>query len=190
MKIKTIILRTKLLSLALLTLPLLAFGSQARPESWAKPVVSSHLKNFYQLDDKVYRSAQPNQIGFQELKRLGIRNILNLRDYHSDKDAQGVDLKLFRVKMEAGEITDDKVIEALKIIKQSDGPILIHCWHGSDRTGLLCAMYRIVFQGWTKEDAIDEFLLGGYGYHAMYKNIPAYIKHVNIDKIKQALSAY
>jgi tyrosine-protein phosphatase SIW14 len=156
-----------------------------RPMSWAKPVKAEHLKNFYQLDDKVYRSAQPNKKGFQELERLGIRNVLSFRDYHSDDDAKGTALKLYRIKMEAGDITDDKVVEALRIIKQSEGPILIHCWHGSDRTGLISAMYRIVFQNWSKDDAIVELMKGGYGYHSLYKNIPEYIRKVDVEKVKK-----
>ena len=156
-----------------------------RPASWAAPVASNNLRNFYRLDEKVYRSAQPHDEEFRELEQLGIRNVLSLRDYHSDEDAEGTSLKLFRVKMEAGEITDDKVIEALRIIKNADGPILIHCWHGSDRTGLISGMYRIVFQGWSKEDAIDELMHGGYGYHSMYQNIPEYIRKVDVEGIKK-----
>ena len=29
------------------------------------------------------------------------------------------------------------------------------------------AMYRILYQKWTKDKAIDEMLNGGYGFHAM-----------------------
>ena len=162
--------------------------SSARPAVWATPVASKHLKNFYKLDDKVYRSAQPSEKGFGELEQLGIRSVLSFRDYHSDK-AEGTDLRLFRVKMEAGDITDEKVIEALRIIKQADGPILIHCWHGSDRTGLISAMYRIVFQGWTKDAAIDELMNGGYGYHSLYKNIPEYLRKVDVEKVKKEVLA-
>ncbi len=159
-----------------------------RPTNWATAVKAEHLKNFYRLDDKVYRSAQPHNEGFRELERLGVRNVLSLRDYHSD-EAEGTSLNLFRVKMEAGEITDEKVIAALRIIKESDGPILIHCWHGSDRTGLVSAMYRIVFQGWSREDAIEELTKGGYGYHSMYKNISEYIRRVDVEKVKKEVLA-
>ncbi len=155
-----------------------------RPASWATPVPSRHLENFYKLDDKVYRSAQPGEEGFKELEQLGVRNVLSFRDYHAD-EAEGTSLKLFRVKMEAGEITDEKVVEALRIIKKANGPILIHCWHGSDRTGLVSAMYRIVFQNWSKEDAIDELMHGGYGYHSLYKNIPKYIRKVDVEGIRK-----
>ena len=162
-----------------------------RPGTWATPVYSEHLKNFHKIDDKVYRSAQPDKKGFQELKALGIRTVLSFRDHHSDDDGKDLGLNLFRVKMEAGDIATEKVIEALRIIRNSEGPVLIHCWHGSDRTGLICALYRIVFQGWSKDEAIDELMHGGYGYHSLYRNIPEFIRQADIEEIrKQVLAPY
>ncbi len=158
-----------------------------RPATWAAPVFSERIGNFYRLDDKVYRSEQPDRKGFEELKAIGIRNILSLREFHSDDDGREAGLTLYRVRMEAGDITIEQVVEALRIIRNAEGPILIHCWHGSDRTGLVSAMYRIVFQGWPKEDAIDELMHGGYGYHAMYKNIPEFIRQADIEQVKQGV---
>ena len=157
----------------------------SRPARWATPVRSAHLKNFYKIDDKVYRSAQPDKEGFRELKTLGIRSVLSFRDYHSDDDGKDSGITLHRVKMEAGDIEGEKAVEALRIIHNAEGPVLIHCWHGSDRTGLVSALYRIVFQGWSKEDAIDELMLGGYGYHSLYKNIPEFIRQADIDAIRK-----
>ena len=166
-----------------------AAGS-GRPASWATPLPSEHLRNFYRLDDKVYRAAQPGDEGFAELKARGIRNVLSLREYHSDEEGEAFGLRLFRVNMAAGSITTDQVVAALRIIRASDGPILVHCWHGSDRTGLVSAMYRIVFQGWDKEAAILELTGGGYGYHAFwYKNIPEFIRTADIEAIKKAVLA-
>jgi len=182
---KKISVASALLVIVLWTSVLPAAEPLARPETWAKPVKAEYLKNFYQLDEKVYRSAQPDKKGFKELEKFGIRNVLSFRDYHSDDDGKKFGLLLYRVKMEAGEISDDKVIEALRIIRDADGPILIHCWHGSDRTGLISAMYRIVFQEWSKDAALDELMHGGYGYHAMYKNIPEYVRKADIEAIKK-----
>ena len=169
--------------------PASAVPGAVRPGTWASPMPSKHLGNFYRLDDKVYRSSQPDEDGFREIKALGIENVLSLRDYHSDDDGKKAGLTLFRVRMEAGTITEAQVIEALRIIRKSEGPILIHCWHGSDRTGLVSAMYRIVFQGWTREAAIDELMHGGYGYHALYKNIPEFIRQVDLEKVSRAVRA-
>jgi protein tyrosine phosphatase (PTP) superfamily phosphohydrolase (DUF442 family) len=165
-------------------------GDRERPLSWASPLPSEHLGNFYRLDNKVYRAAQPSDEGFAELKARGIHNVLNLREYHSDAGGEAFGLRLFRIKMAAGSITTSQVIEALRIIHNSDGPILVHCWHGSDRTGLVSAMYRIVSQGWDKEAAIAELIDGGYGYHAfLYKNIPEFIRAADIEEIKKAVLA-
>ena len=158
-------------------------ASIPRPAHWAQPVPSAHLKNFYKLDDKVYRSAQPDKGGFHELASLGIRNVLSFRDHHADEG--GIGFTFYDVGMDAGAIEIEKVVAALRIIKSSNGPILIHCWHGSDRTGLVSAMYRIVFQGWSRESAIDELIHGGYGYHAIYKNIPEFIQNVDIDLVRK-----
>jgi hypothetical protein len=55
-------------------------------------------------------------------------------------------LNLYRVPMDAGKIKTADVVAALRFIKQSEGPVLIHCRHGSDRTGTISALHRIVFQ--------------------------------------------
>ncbi len=166
-----------------------ATTSRQRPETWASPVPSERIRNFYRLDDRVYRSEQPDKKGFEELKAIGIKSVLSLREFHSDDDGKDSGLSLYHVRMEAGDITIEQTIEALRIIRNAEGPILIHCWHGSDRTGLVSALYRIVFQGWPREDAIDELMHGGYGYHAMYKNIPEFIRQVDIEKMKQGVFA-
>jgi protein tyrosine phosphatase (PTP) superfamily phosphohydrolase (DUF442 family) len=160
-----------------------------RPATWARPVSSELLKNFYRIDDKLYRSAQPNKKGFEELKTLGIRNVLSFRDHHSDDEGKDSGLNLYRVEMDAGDVTTEQVVEALRIIRNSKGPVLIHCWHGSDRTGLISAMYRIVFQGWSKDESIDELMHGGYGYHSLYKNIPEFIRQADIEEIRKQVHA-
>jgi hypothetical protein len=72
-----------------------AADRQTRPAAWAQPVRSAHVENFYRIDDKVYRSAQPDAKGFKELQDLGIRNVLSFRDHHSDTNsARGTTLKL------------------------------------------------------------------------------------------------
>jgi len=169
---------------------LYAASPQPRPATWAQPIKTTSLKNFYRLDEHVYRSAQPAKKDFEYLKTLGIRNILNLRDYHHDEvGSKTPDLNLVRVPMDAGKIRTDDVVTALRFIKQSKDPVLIHCWHGSDRTGTISALYRIVFQNWSKEDAIDELIRGGYGYHAIYKNSPEFISQADIKVIKQKVFA-
>jgi tyrosine-protein phosphatase SIW14 len=180
--------KSRLLPLLLL-LPLvtsLADGVRVRPVEWAQPVLGTELGNFYHLTDQVYRSKQPDDEEMVALEAMGIRSVLNLREYHSDNDeAEETRLNLFHVPVAAGKVDDAFVIEALRVIHQAEKPILIHCWHGSDRTGVVSAMYRMVFQGWPRERAIDEFVNGGYGYHAsFYPNIERYLETVDIAAIR------
>ena len=178
--------------LLLILLPLVALGDvRVRPVAWAQPVIGIELENFYRLTEEVYRSKQPDEEEMSALEGMGMRSILNLREYHSDADdAEGTHLQLYHVPVSAGDIDDDFVLKALQVIADAEKPILIHCWHGSDRTGVVAAMYRIVFQGWSRERAIDEFVHGGYGYHAsFYPNIERYLATVDIAEIKRQVLA-
>jgi protein tyrosine/serine phosphatase len=160
-----------------------------RPSQWAAPVQLPGVPNLHKIDDNLYRSAQPTKQGMKNLKKLGIRTIINLRAFHSDTDElRGTGLLDKELSVKTWRIEDEDVIRVLKIIRQKEnGPFLIHCQHGADRTGVMSAMYRIVEQGWSKDDAIEEMVYGGYGFHPIWSNIIRYVKNVDIDKIKREL---
>ena len=48
---------------------------------------------------------------------------------------------------------------------------LVHCYHGADRTGLIVASYRVIYQNWDLNEAKREMQQGPYGYHSVWKNI-------------------
>jgi len=159
-----------------------------RKPSWAE-LVDKDI-NLYRVAPTLYRSAQFNKTQIIELERLGIRTSIDLRKFHSDSDElKGSSIKEVRVSTNTWSIGDKTVIAALIAIRQSEttGPVVLHCQHGADRTGLVMAMYRIVYQGWTKDAALDELLHGGYGYHSIWKNIPEYVKHADVEKIKNSV---
>lgn len=146
--------------------------------------------NLYQVAPNLYRSAQFNKSQVAELEHLGIRTSVDLRKFHSDaSELKASSIREVHIGTNTWHIGDNTVIAALVAIRRAEtsGPVVLHCQHGSDRTGLITAMYRIVYQGWTKDAALDELLNGGYGYHAIWKNIPQYLKNANIEKIKEAV---
>lgn len=162
---------------------------RTRPLEWAQPVIGFQVENFYKIDEAVYRAEQPNDNDVKALEAAGIRSLLNLREYHKDNDeARGTQMKLYRVPMNAGNVNDPLIEQALTNLAHAEKPVLIHCWHGSDRTGVVVAMYRMVFQNWPREKAIDEFKNGGFGYHEWwYPNILEYLQRVDIEKMKDAV---
>ncbi len=162
--------------------------SAQRNISWAIPIEAKAVNNLYLVDTGIYRAAQPNVAAFVELEQMGIKEVLNLRYFCSnDKQATNTGLTLHHVKMVAGNCDWDKVVKALRIIRNREGPIVIHCKHGADRTGLVIALYRIIFQGWDKERAIDELENGGYDFHSVYANIPSFIRNADIAVMKEAV---
>ena len=149
-------------------------------------ILADNIRNFYKVSDGIDRSAQPDRKNMELMDIIGVKTVINLRRYHSDiNEAKNTSLKLERVKMNPGKIKDEDIAEILTLIKNSDKPVLIHCWHGSDRTGVVVAMYRIVFEGFSKEEAIKELREEKYGHHEnIYGNIVKYIRNVDVEKLK------
>lgn len=147
------------------------------------------MKNFSKVDHKLYRSQQPGRSDFRRLATDGIREVLSLRWYHNhSSQAKAAGLKLHRIAAKASKITIAQIVDALRVIRDAQGPILVHCWHGSDRTGAVIAMYRIVFQGVSKEEAIREMTEGGFGFHGRsFPNIISTILGADIGFVRQQL---
>jgi tyrosine-protein phosphatase SIW14 len=171
----------------LLCLFLLAFQScnNNRNISWATKEKNTPLKNFYKLNDSLFRAKQPYKDGMRYLEKNGFKSVLNLRNDKNDSAyLENNMLACYNIKINTKNFTDAEIVAALKILKIAPKPLLVHCKHGADRTGVVMAMYRIVFENWTKEAALEELQKGKYGFHKKYKNIPAYIFIVDIEKIK------
>lgn len=174
----------------MLMMPVAAHAADApvRKAEWAQPVDAS--QNLYQVAPMFYRSARLQSDSVKTLQSLGIRTVVSLRAFHSDHSVlDSTDIRQVRVKVYTWDIDDREVIAALRAIRsaEADGPVLVHCLHGADRTGLMVAMYRMVYQGWSREAALDELENGGFGYHAIWKNIPRYLKKVDVARIKAAV---
>ena len=184
---------------AVLAAPVLAQEASAsipaaaavRPVQWAEPVEMEGVSNLHRISPTLYRSEQPTALGMKNLERLGIRTIINLRAFNDDKDeVKGTSLRTERVKILTWRIDDKHVIEVMRMLKKAEnGPFLIHCQHGADRTGLMSAMYRVLEQGWTPEDAPTELIDGGYGYHSMWKNIVRYVRSVDAASLREAIGS-
>lgn len=150
-------------------------------------LAASQPDNFHRVTAELYRSAQPSDIQMHALQSAGIRTVLNLRQWHSDSDeAQGTSLILYHVSMNTVAFTRDDIVEALRILHRSVKPVLVHCWHGSDRTGLIIALYEMVFDHASRADVLAQLRRPEYGYHKNYfPRIARYIETVNVDALRQ-----
>jgi len=163
----------------------------ARPANWAEPITLEGVRNLYRISPMLYRSEQPTALGIKNLEKLGIRTVINLRWFNNDyKEAAGTLLRTERVKILTWDIDDHHVVAVMRMLKDpANGPFLIHCQHGADRTGVMSAMYRVLEQGWTPDEALAELQGGGYGYHSMWKNILKYVRTADVEKLRTAIAA-
>jgi protein tyrosine/serine phosphatase len=145
-------------------------------KTWALPVRLDGVPNLYQVSESLYRSGQPTAQGMRNIKALDIRTVINLRSFHEDEEIPG--LKFFHIPMKAWHPEREDVDAFLKIVTRPRrvAPVLVHCWHGSDRTGTMCALYRVIVQGWSKEAAIREMTEGEFGFNPFWTNLTDWIE--------------
>ena len=121
------------------------------------------LPNFHQVNESLFRGGQPKPGGFELLSRLGIKTVVNLRD-DDDREAQEeldvkqAGLQYFNIPLRRlGRPKHKQIEQVLSIINNpKNQPVFVHCAHGSDRTGVVIAVYRISQNGWTGEQAKTE----------------------------------
>jgi len=122
-------------------------------------------------DGKLYQSAEmpPGKLG-DKIKAKGIRTVVDLRGPRKEVDRERAyltELGVNYINLPSGQHPEDQVIDSfLEIMAQKENlPVLVHCKHGMGRSVLLAALYRIEFEGWSKEDAMDTaFWQSGLGF--------------------------
>ena len=164
-----------------------------RPQHWGKVVHQQH--NFYQISPTLFRSEQPDADLAPVLREQQIDVIINLRSRHHDPERlkNAIDMqkiKFVHIPIHTWQIDREDLLAVMKTIKvaeQQQQKVLIYCYHGSDRTGASAAMYRIIFQHWSIEEAKREMKQGGYGFHPIWKNIDRLFSPENVKWIQQQL---
>jgi len=121
------------------------------------------------------------------LKQMGIETVVNLRSFHSDRNEIGnTGLAYEHIYMKAWHPERKEIVRFLQIVSNPKRtPVLVHCQHGADRTGTMSALYRIVVEGWTKEEAIAEMTEGGFRFHKIWANLPDWIAELDIESISK-----
>lgn len=160
--------------------------------NWATPVKQN--ANLYRIDDKLYRSEQLTAKDAEIIATLGIKSVVNLRYFSRKKNQSALsntDITLLNRPLLTWNIRPEQIAETLYLIEQQQkyGPVLVHCYHGADRTGLISGMYRIIFHGWSIDAAKAEMQKGPYGYHSVWKNIERLFTENTVQQVRMHLNA-
>ena len=175
--------------MAAFALPQAQADEAARPAQWAQPIAAQY--NLYQMSATLYRSALPDSEAQALLDKLKIGTVINFLNEPDDIWLKTPGVVQVQLPYRTNHVDDADVLTALRAIQsaQARGPVLMHCKHGSDRTGLMSAMYRVVVEGWSKEDALKEMTQGGFGESSHHKDGAAYLMKADIPKLRAALSS-
>ena len=162
-----------------------------RPANWAEKIELPGLPNLHKVDDGLYRGAQPTAEGIKELEKLGVKTIVCLRSRHSDKELIGkANIAYVSIPLNTWSVKEEDVARFLRIAADDHlRPVFVHCRHGADRTGAMCAAYRVVVQDWTKQQAVEEMTRGGFGFRPVWKNLPKLIDKLDVEKLKENKAA-
>jgi tyrosine-protein phosphatase SIW14 len=125
--------------------------------------VPSGVGNFQKVDDHVYRGAQPTDLGFVNLAKLGIQTVIDLqeagaRSLAEEKIVEAAGMRYLSVPMKGMEApSNESVAKVLAVLEDAQtGPVFVHCHRGADRTGGVIACYRIEHDRWQNGRALTE----------------------------------
>ena len=156
----------------------------------AVAIESERIRDLHRVSDDLYRSGFPREGGLVELESLGVKSILELSYFDIDSnlpDAKTTSLHIVHYPLLPLGIEQSMIFEMFDIYRDLEKPVLVHCYHGSDRTGLFVAIYRILYQNWSKEEAKDELINGGFGYHDVFTDVIAAIDDLDVEALREAV---
>ena len=136
--------------------------------------------NFHEVAPDIYRSGLVSERAAPLLKELGVKTVLsfdnNLKRVRKEEEfLERAGIKFVSIPWSGWDHPEDETIEkALALLESPQArPILVHCKHGQERTGVVIACWRIAYEDWPAEEAYKEmkahgFRPGRYGHLKSY----------------------
>lgn len=132
--------------------------------AFAEKIDVPGISDFGKVNGYLYRGVQPTLGEVDQLKKFDVDTIIDLRgELHGlianeREHAEALGIRFINLPG-SGWATpkDEEIAQFFTLIReQPRRRIFIHCWLGGDRSGTFIAAYRIAFDGWTAEQAIQE----------------------------------
>ncbi len=128
------------------------------------------------VSPKLLRGGQPSRQGFSWLRDNGVKTVINLRgaddgDRLEASETKRLGMQYFNIPVSHFQRVPDAVWNQIDeiISKPQNQPVFIHCAQGQDRTGAICALYRIRHQGWEPQKSYEE--MRSFGFHPFFFNL-------------------
>ncbi|GEM_PF-47713 len=127
--------------------------------------------NRHKVAPGVWRASQPAPFQIRGFARKGVRTIINLRgerdcgSYRLEAHAcRRNGIKLVDFPMRSRGVPDEQMLRELDVLlRDIEYPVLLHCKSGADRVGLMSALYLILRENRSPEEAIQQLSIK-YGH--------------------------
>jgi tyrosine-protein phosphatase SIW14 len=132
--------------------------------------------------------AQPDAESLQKLQKLyGIQTVVNLRGefpyeawfVREGEAVTALGLRWIQLPTSGYLAPPEETVNAFFDIVEADAnwPIFVHCQMGIHRTGLMLALYRMQYQGWTGDQAWTEMVANGFHWTRVDRSaVEAYVR--------------
>lgn len=120
------------------------------------------VPNFHAVNDRIYRGAQPTGEGVQNLAKMGVKTVINLRSDNTTTEeksqVEAAGMRFVNIPMHGMETPSDEAVQKVLALFENGeaGPVFVHCRRGADRTGAVVACYRVAHDRWENRKALDE----------------------------------
>jgi len=153
------------------------------PPAFAQKIQVPDISDFGKVNDFLYRGGQPKDDGVKELQQFGVDTIVDLRGelpgvIEDERErAQSLGIRFINMPGSGWATpTDEEIARFFSLVReQPKRKIFIHCWLGGDRSGMFIAAYRIAFEGWSPQQAIEEMRAFHYR-HLWHPNMARWVK--------------
>jgi protein tyrosine/serine phosphatase len=159
-----------------------AMGAAATPAAAAANIsaVRSAIDNFGQISESYYRGSQPDGADYATLAALGIKTVIDLQADGSPAEKRLVEaagMTFHRISMTTRTApTGDQLAEFLEIVSDpANQPVYVHCAGGRHRTGVMTAVYRMTYDGWTADQAFKEMKQYDFGADFLHPEFKRFV---------------
>jgi tyrosine-protein phosphatase SIW14 len=139
------------------------------------------LPNAGKVNELLYRGGRPDAAGLAKLKELGVTLVIdfdNSGGREKERTAvEGLGMRYVNIPLSGWySPPSESVARFLELVHANQARrIFVHCRYGSDRTGVMMAVYRISQQKWTAEQALLEMHLFQFHSH-WHPNLSRYVR--------------
>ena len=178
---KSVELFHKLFIILLLALAVSQFAFAESEKNELFEGLNKTAYNFRSVTPNLYRSGLISKESIPYLKELGIKTVVTFdnrleRVEKEQKFLEEAGIKSISIPWSGWDRPNDETIQRIHNIMDAPEmqPVLVHCKHGQERTGVVIASWRISHQNWSFDQAYEEMKVCGFRWF-QYGHLKNYV---------------